>query len=105
MKVRTTVVELLKAEPEWRQLLKRCCEKSSLRLRSQVGQWRDELADRGHNFPPADVEDALIDLARSFFPNPLVLSGTRRGPLGFVKMPSPGSVSIMPFSARTSASG
>jgi hypothetical protein len=68
MKARTAVVELLKAEPEWRQFLKRCCEAHSLRLRSQVGQWRDELADRGHNFSPTDVEDALMDLARRFFP-------------------------------------
>lgn len=69
MKARTAVVELLKAEPEWRSFLKRCCEKSALRLRSQAWQWQDELADRGQNFPLPDVEDSLMDLARRFFPD------------------------------------
>ena len=69
MKARTAVVELLKAEPEWRSFLKRCCEKSALRLRSQAWQWQDELANRGQNFPLTDVEDSLMDLARRFFPD------------------------------------
>lgn len=68
MKARTAIVELLKAEPEWRSFFKRCCENSPLRLRSQARQWQDELVGRGHAFGLADVEDALADLARRFFP-------------------------------------
>ena len=68
MKVRTAIVEVLKAEPDWRQSFKRSCERGTRRLRSQIGKWQDDLADRGHNFTLADVEDALMDLARRFFP-------------------------------------
>jgi hypothetical protein len=68
MKVRTAVVELLESEPEWRRFFKQCCEKSSLRLRSQTWQFRDELADRGQSFALADLEDVLMALARSLFP-------------------------------------
>ena len=68
MKARTAVVDLLKAEPEWRQFFKRCSETSPLRLRSQAWQWRDELADRGNVFSLADIEDVLMGLARKVFP-------------------------------------
>jgi len=68
MKARTAIVELLKSETEWRAFFKQNCDKSALRLRSQVGQWHDELADQGYDFSPADTEDALMDLARRFFP-------------------------------------
>jgi hypothetical protein len=64
----TAIVNLLKAEPEWRQFFKQCCETSPLRLRSQAWQWRDELADRGNVFSTADVEDVLMGLARKVFP-------------------------------------
>lgn len=69
MKARTAVLELLKAEPEWRQFFKQCCETSPLRPRSQAWQWRDELADRGQAFTIADLEDVLMGLARKFFPD------------------------------------
>lgn len=68
MKARTAIVELLKAEPEWRSFFKQCSETSPRRLRSQARQWQDELAYRGHAFGLADVEDFLVDLARRFFP-------------------------------------
>lgn len=68
MKTRTAIVDLLKAEPEWRHFFKQCCEASPLRLRSQAWQWRDELADRGQAFELADLEDVLMGLARKFFP-------------------------------------
>lgn len=62
------IVELLKAEPEWRSFFKRCSETSPRRLRSQARQWQDELAYRGHAVELANVEDSLADLARRFFP-------------------------------------
>src|SRR5829696_3523820 len=68
MKARTAVVELLKSEPKWRRFFKRCCEKSSLRLRSQTWQFRDELSDQGQSFALADLEDVLMGLSRRFFP-------------------------------------
>jgi hypothetical protein len=65
---RTAIVDLLKTKPEWRSFFKQGCEKSAQRLHSQTRQWQDELAYRGHNFALADVENALEDLVRRFFP-------------------------------------
>lgn len=69
MNARTAIRELLKAEPEWRQFFKQCCETSPVRLRAQAWQWREELADRGHAFGLVDLEDVLMGLARKFFPS------------------------------------
>ena len=41
-----------------------CCEMNTLRLRSQVWQFRDELKDRSNQFQADEVEDALLGLAR-----------------------------------------
>jgi hypothetical protein len=68
MRARTTILELLKVEPGRRKFFKRCGETGALRLHSQAWQWRDELADRGQAFALVDVEYALMDLARKFFP-------------------------------------
>jgi hypothetical protein len=59
---------LLKSEPEWRRFFKQCCEKSSLRLRSQASQFRYELSDKGQSFALADLEDVLMGLAQDLFP-------------------------------------
>jgi len=68
MRVRTAVAQLLKENPEYRRLFKSCCETSAFRLRAQTWQFRDELRERGQDFPRADLEDALMGLARKFFP-------------------------------------
>lgn len=69
MRTRTAIVNLLRDSAEWRQFFKQCCATSPLRLCSQARQWRDELADRGNVFSTADVEDALMILARKVFPD------------------------------------
>jgi hypothetical protein len=69
MKVLTAVVELLKAEPEWRAFFKRCCKTSGYRLASQGWQFKDEMADRGQRFYLEKVEDALLALARELLPD------------------------------------
>lgn len=77
MRASTAVVGLLKAEEEWRQFFKRCCETSAFLLRSQTWQFWDELAERsGAKTPrggrPAGtyltLEDVLVALARELFP-------------------------------------
>jgi len=62
------VADLLRSSPEWRRLLKRCCETSSFRLRSQAWQFRAELQRRGEWVGPEDLEDALLSLARKVLP-------------------------------------
>jgi hypothetical protein len=59
---------LLKAEPEYRRLFKRCCGISPARLRSQAWQFGDELLGRGYRFNQEELEDALLTLARKVLP-------------------------------------
>ena len=64
-------MELLKGSSEWRYFFRACCETSPFRLRSQVWQFRDELRDRGHEYPDRgnpELEDALFELARELLP-------------------------------------
>jgi hypothetical protein len=68
VKATTVLLELFKKEREWRRFFRSCCESRPLRLRSQAWQFRDELADRGHNTPIVYVEDALLSLARDLLP-------------------------------------
>lgn len=77
MKVRTALLELFKADPEYRRFFKACCETSAFRLRSQAWQFWDELAERGGAKVPRGgrpagtypvVEDALMGLARELLP-------------------------------------
>jgi hypothetical protein len=69
MKVRSALLELFKESSEWRTFFRSCCETSSSRLLSQAWQFRDELKDRGNQFPTDEVEDALLGLARGLLPN------------------------------------
>jgi hypothetical protein len=64
MNARQALAELLKASPEWRDFFRQCCETSAFRLRAQVWQFQEELRDRGHEVDRADLEDALLTLAR-----------------------------------------
>jgi hypothetical protein len=74
MRARAThaIAELLKASPEWRSYFRGCCEAGALRLRSQARQFRDELRERdptdAEAFALADVEDALLAIARKVLP-------------------------------------
>jgi hypothetical protein len=74
MRARAThaIAELLKASPEWRSYFRGCCEAGALRLRSQARQFRDELRERdptdAEAFALADVEDALLQVARKVLP-------------------------------------
>jgi|SRR5215218_1255464 len=68
MKARTALLELFKESSGWRAFFRSCCETSPLRLRSQAWQFRDELKDRGNQFPTDEVEDALLGLARELLP-------------------------------------
>jgi hypothetical protein len=69
MKVRTALLKLFKESLEWRTYFRSCCAYSSLRLRSQTWQFRDELKERGHRFGSEEVEDALLGLARELLPS------------------------------------
>jgi len=69
MKARTALLELFKDSREWRGFFRSCCEMSSLRLRSQAWQFRDELKERGNRFQADEVEDALLGLARELLPD------------------------------------
>jgi hypothetical protein len=69
MKTRTAIIGLLQESREWRDFFRACCETSTLRLRSQVWQFREELSDRGYPLDQEDLEDALFDLAQHHFPN------------------------------------
>lgn len=79
MQARTALLELFKAEPEWRRFFKACCETplGTFRLRSQAWQFWDELAERGGAKVPRGghpdgtypaLEDALMGLARELLP-------------------------------------
>jgi hypothetical protein len=71
VRARMAVTELLKESREWRRFFRSLCDESFLALRSQSWQFRDELAQRGHNFPKgsAELEDALFGLARELLPD------------------------------------
>jgi hypothetical protein len=69
MKVRSALLELFKESSEWRTFFRSCCETSTSRLLSQAWQFRDELKDRGNQFPTDEVEDALLRLARGLLSN------------------------------------
>jgi hypothetical protein len=69
MKARTSLIELFKESREWRDFFRSCCQTSTLRLRSQVWQFRDELVNQGHHISKEDLEDALFDLAGRHFPD------------------------------------
>ena len=72
MRARTALLELLKGSGEWRCFFRACCETSPFRLRLQVWQFRDELAERGHEYSGRgnlELEDALFGLARELMPN------------------------------------
>jgi hypothetical protein len=69
MKARTALLELFKESSEWRTFFRSCCETSTSRLLSQAWQFRDELKDRGNQFPTDEVEHALLGLARGLLPN------------------------------------
>jgi hypothetical protein len=64
MKARTALFELFKDSKEWRAFFRSCCETSPARLRSQVWQFCEKLADRGHKLQAEEVEDSLLGLAR-----------------------------------------
>jgi hypothetical protein len=69
MKARTATIELLQESREWRDFYRSCCETSTLRLRSQVWQFRGELLEKGYHVSKEDLEDALFDLAARYFSN------------------------------------
>lgn len=69
MEARVALVTLLMEEKEWRRFFADCCRYGHLRLRSQAWQFADELAERGHCFKRADVEDALAVLATELLPD------------------------------------
>jgi len=65
-------LELLKGSSEWRYFFSACCEMSPFRLRSQAWQFREGLAERGHEYPNRgnpELEDSLFELARELLPN------------------------------------
>jgi hypothetical protein len=69
MRARTALLELFREPSGWRAFFRSCCETSSLRLRSQAWQFRDELRDRGNQHQADEVEDALLGLARGLLPD------------------------------------
>ena len=72
MRTRKAVLWLLKESKEWRRFFRDCCETSPFRLRAQVWQFREELAERDHDYPDKgnpELEDALFGLARELLPD------------------------------------
>jgi hypothetical protein len=69
MKTRTALLELFVESYEWRAFFRSCCGYGAFRLLSQAWQFRDELKDRGNQFPTDEVDDALLGLARGLLPN------------------------------------
>ena len=61
---RAALLSMLAKDSEWESFFRSCCEMSTYRLVAQAWQLRDELEDRGHPYPPEEVEDALLGLAR-----------------------------------------
>ncbi len=66
--VRAALLRLFAKDREWQSFFRSCCEMSTYRLLAQAWQLRDELKDRGHPYPPEEVEDALLGLARDLLP-------------------------------------
>src|SRR5215210_3775380 len=67
MKTRTAIIELFKESREYRDFFRSCCETSALRLRTQVWQFREELADHDHHVSKENLEYVLFDLAQRHF--------------------------------------
>ena len=65
---RVALLGLFAKDGEWQSFFRSCCEMSTYRLIAQAWQLRDELEDRGHPYPPEEVEDALLALARDLLP-------------------------------------
>jgi len=61
---RAALLDLFKKDRERQSFFKTCCEMSTHRLASQAWQLREELKNRGRPYPPEEVEDALLRLAR-----------------------------------------
>jgi hypothetical protein len=72
MRAAAALADLLRESAEWRSYFQGCCEAGALRLRSQARQFRDELRERdptdAEAFALADVEDALLQVARKVLP-------------------------------------
>jgi hypothetical protein len=66
---RAAVVNLLRAEREWRVFFRRSCEAGVSRLwASSYRQFRDELQTRGEWHTPEEIGDVLLTLAREKLP-------------------------------------
>jgi hypothetical protein len=72
MRAARAIAELLRDSDEWRGSFRSCCETAALRLRKQAPQFRDELRERdptdAEAIALADVEDALLQVARKVLP-------------------------------------
>jgi hypothetical protein len=72
MRAAAALADLLRESAEWRVFFRECCEAGALRLRSQARQFRDELRERdptdAEAVTLADVEDALLQVARKVLP-------------------------------------
>jgi hypothetical protein len=68
LSAREALLRLFAKDREWQSFFRSCCEMSTYRLLAQAWQLRDELKDRGHPYPPEEVEDALLGLARDLLP-------------------------------------
>jgi hypothetical protein len=72
MRAARAIAELLRDSDEWRGFFRSLCEAGALRLRKQAPQFRDELRERdptdAEAFALADVEDALLQVARKVLP-------------------------------------
>jgi hypothetical protein len=67
--LREALIELLNEDREWRLFFKACRYHGAGRLHAQGWQFTDELADKGCEYSKADIEEALLDLARSLLPD------------------------------------
>jgi hypothetical protein len=65
---RAALLRLFAKDRECQSFFRSCCEMSTYRLIAQAWQLRDELKNRGHPYPPEEVEDALLSLARELLP-------------------------------------
>ena len=65
---KAAIADLLRADADYRQFFKACCEAGALRLRRQAWQFRDELFKRGAPMHRDEVEDGLLTLARKVLP-------------------------------------
>jgi hypothetical protein len=63
------VVELLRAEREWRKVFRVSCEAGVSHLWASSYQFRDELQTRGERYTPEEIGDVLLALAREKLPN------------------------------------